>query len=475
MILKSINPYTNETVSEIREQSDEDVKAAITRADEASEEWKNTTFDFRKKIMLRLAENLKNGKELLARTISVEMGKPKSEAIGEIEKCAWVCEYYANDAEILLHEKAVYTDAYYSYVSFEPLGIILGIMPWNYPFWQVFRFAIPTIMAGNVVLLKHASNVQLCAKAIVNEFNKAGLPAEVFQNLSVSSAKVKPIIENNLVKAVSLTGSIYAGSEVAALAGKSLKKTVLELGGSNAFVVMKDSSLEEAVKTGVKSRMQNAGQSCIAAKRFLIHKDITDKFIESFVMRIKELKQGNPLDTDTDMGPLASRKQADKVRSQVEESVKMGARIIHGGNPQKAFYPPTVVTGVKPGMPLFDEEVFGPVAPIMEFESDEEAIRLSNRSRYGLGVSLFTNNLEKAEKLASQFEEGAVFINDMVKSDPRLPFGGVKDSGYGRELAEYGIHEFLNTKTNFVRRLQDTSRKPKSDKKVVISVGSQNA
>ncbi len=332
------------------------------------------------------------------------------------------------------------------------LGPVLGIMPWNFPFWQVFRFAVPTIMAGNTVLLKHASNVQICARHIENIFLKAGFPEGVFQNLVLGSDKIERIIENDIVRAVSLTGSEAAGSKVAATAGRKIKKTLLELGGSNSFIVLDDADLEKAAEVGVKARMQNAGQSCIAAKRFIIHEKIADRFISLFTGKMKSLRTGDPANADTEIGPLASVQQAENVGKQVSRSVEMGARILTGGYPEGAFYPPTLLTDVRPGMPVFDEEVFGPVAPVIIARDAAEAVELSNLSDFGLGVSLFTNDLKKAKDMVPKFNEGSVFINALVKSDPRLPFGGVKNSGYGRELSIQGIREFVNIKTVYMMK-----------------------
>ncbi len=419
--------------------------------------------------MLKVAESLKSDKDSLSRIITEEMGKIILESKAEIEKCAWVCEHYANEAEIYLHREAVAADKHQAFVYYEPLGPILGIMPWNFPFWQVFRFVAPTLMAGNVVLLKHASNVQRSARAIQTIFEKAGFSAGVFQNLTIGSEKVKDIIENPLVKAVTLTGSETAGESVAGIAGSNIKKSVLELGGNNAFIVLDDADIDMAVEIGMQARMQNAGQSCIAAKRFIIHEKISDEFIEKFKDKINMLNVGDPMDENTDIGPLASIDQAKRVKKQVDESVKKGAEIIVGSEPENALYSPTLVLNVKPGMPLFDEEVFGPVAPITVVKDIEEAITLSNKSKYGLGVSLFTNDIENAEKLIPRFEDGAVFINSMVKSHPRLPFGGTKQSGYGRELSVVGLREFVNVKTVYIERFH---KKVNDKKGVTISVGS---
>jgi succinate-semialdehyde dehydrogenase / glutarate-semialdehyde dehydrogenase len=326
-------------------------------------------------------------------------------------------------------------------------------MPWNFPFWQVFRFAVPTLMAGNTVLLKHASNVQICAKHIEDIFNQSGFPESVFTNLVIGSERVDKIISHDCVKAVSLTGSEYAGQKVAETAGYEIKKSLLELGGSNAFVVFEDADIEKAVETGIKARMMNSGQSCIAAKRFIIHEKVSDRFVGLFCEGLQRLNQGDPSVETTDIGPLANVQQAEAVEQQVRISVEMGAKVIAGGTRDKAFFAPTLITNVKPGMPLFDEEVFGPVAPVIVFSDTEEAIRLANMTKFGLGVSLFTSDLKKAAELVSEFDDGAVFINSLVKSDPRLPFGGTKRSGFGRELAIQGIREFVNVKTVYIKKL----------------------
>jgi succinate-semialdehyde dehydrogenase/glutarate-semialdehyde dehydrogenase len=339
-----------------------------------------------------------------------------------------------------------------SYICYEPLGPVLGIMPWNFPFWQVFRFAVPTLMAGNSVLLKHSSNVQICAKHIEDIFKKAGFPPYLFSNLVIGSDKIGEIIQYDAVKAVSLTGSEFAGEKVAETAGRNIKKSVLELGGSNAFVVLEDADLEKAAEVGIKARMMNAGQSCIAAKRFIIIGKISEKFIELFLGKLSKLKSGDPAKDETNIGPLATVQQAEAVEHQVKISIAMGARILAGGKRIGAFYTPSLLTDVRPGMPLFDEEVFGPVAPIIIARDIAEAVSLANHTKFGLGVSLFTNNLEKAQELVTEFKDGAVFINDMVKSDPRLPFGGTGRSGFGRELSIHGIREFVNVKTVCVKK-----------------------
>jgi len=451
MILKSINPYTNKVIFELPEFTDQQVEKILAQSSEAFKEWRRTSFDYRKPLMEKTAELLRSKRNRYADIITAEIGKPIKESRAEVDKCAWVCDYYAKNAELFLSEEQAETDGDESYIRYEPLGTILGIMPWNFPFWQVFRFAIPTLMAGNTVLLKHASNVQLCAGQIESVFENAGFPAPVFRNLAVGSGMVEKIIKHENISAVSLTGSGFAGQKVAEAAGSVLKKSLLELGGSNAFVVLEDANIVKAAETGIKARFQNAGQSCIAAKRFIIDRKISDRFMKLFLEGINSLKVGDPAREDTDMGPLASIEQAEKVEDQLRRSVEAGARLIAGGVRDKAFFQPTMVINVRPGMPLFDEEVFGPVAPITEFRSTEEAITLANSSDFGLGVSLFTDDLKKANDLVSEFHDGAVFINGPVKSDPRLPFGGTKRSGFGRELAVQGIREFANVKTVWAR------------------------
>ncbi|HLO60323.1 MAG TPA: NAD-dependent succinate-semialdehyde dehydrogenase [Bacteroidales bacterium] len=455
MALKSINPFTNQVIGEYEEFSDEKVEMALNLTVSAFEEWKNSYMDLRKSLMIQASKILIENKDEYARSITSEMGKPIRESIAEIEKCSWVCQYYAENAADFLRPEIILTDATESFIHYEPLGPILGIMPWNFPFWQVFRFAVPTIMAGNTVLLKHASNVQLCAKNIESIFLKAGFPKGIFQNLVIGSSRIEKVIESDTVKAVSLTGSEAAGSKVAECAGRKIKKSLLELGGSNSFVVLDDADLDNAVETGVKARMQNAGQSCIAAKRFIIHEKIADQFISMFDNKLQGLRTGDPAEKDTEIGPLSSVQQAETVWKQISRSVEMGARIIRGGRPEGAFYPPTLLVNVRPGMPVFDEEVFGPVAPVIISRDEQEAVNLSNLSDFGLGVSLFTGNYEKAMSLIPLFNEGSVFINAMVKSDPRLPFGGIKKSGYGRELSQQGIREFVNVKTVYIKKLNN--------------------
>jgi succinate-semialdehyde dehydrogenase/glutarate-semialdehyde dehydrogenase len=409
--------------------------------------WRKLSVQNRISFLPQLAKLLLENKEEYATCITTEMYKPISQAIAEVEKCALLCNYYFENAELFLATKSIKTEATESFVTFEPLGVILGVMPWNFPFWQVFRFAVPTIITGNTVVVKHASNVPKSANLIQEIFEKAGFPKGCYQDLPISSSEVANIIANPIIKAVSLTGSEQAGIAVATEAGKHLKKCVLELGGSNAFIVLEDANLEKAVAIAVTARMQNAGQSCIAAKRFLVHEKIVEEFVSKFKIAIQNLKTGNPLDKETQIGSLARVDLAEELEIQVKKSIQMGAKLIVGGNRKDAFYEPTILTEVTIEMPVFKEETFGPVAAIITFNTLEEAIQLTNQSEFGLGVSVFTQDIDFIKTKISDFNEGAVFINEMVKSDPRLPFGGIKKSGYGRELAEEGVKEFVNIKT----------------------------
>jgi succinate-semialdehyde dehydrogenase / glutarate-semialdehyde dehydrogenase len=452
MWLESINPFTNILIEKFEEPSDEALLDKLNRSVVAFEKWKQTDFTYRKLLLKKAATILTDNVRDYSLAITSEMGKPVGESKAEVEKCAWVCNYYADNGGDFLKEETIITDAWQSYICYEPLGTVLGIMPWNFPFWQVFRFAVPTLMAGNSVLLKHASNVQGCARHIENIFVKAGFPPDLFTNLVIGSARVEKIIENEAVKAVSLTGSESAGLKVAEAAGRNLKKSLLELGGSNAFVVLDDADVEMAAAIGIRARMTNSGQSCIAAKRFILHSKISERFIDLFLDGLKQIKSGDPADYETNLGPLASVRQAETVELQVNKSVEMGARILTGGTRCDAFYTPTILLDVLPGMPVYDEEVFGPVAPVIIAGDRDEAISLANMTKFGLGVSLFTNDLDKARELVSEFKDGAVFINDLVKSDPRLPFGGTGRSGYGRELSVQGIREFTNIKTVYTKK-----------------------
>ena len=415
--------------------------------------WHNLSIQNRISFLPQLAQLLLENKEEYATCITTEMHKPISQAIAEVEKCALLCNYYYENAESFLAIKSIKADASESFVAYEPLGVILGVMPWNFPFWQVFRFAVPTLIAGNTVVVKHASNVPKSAELIQSIFEQAGFPKGCYQDLPIPSSEVAKVIANPIIKAVSLTGSEQAGVAVATEAGKHLKKCVLELGGNNAFIVLEDANLEKAVATAVNARMQNAGQSCIAAKRFFIQENIAAEFIAQFKVAIQNLKKGNPLAIETQIGSLARPDLAEELEVQVQKSIQMGAKLIIGGNRKGAFYEPTLLTEVTTEMPIFKEETFGPVAAITVFKTIDDAIELSNQSEFGLGVSIFTQDIDFIKTKISAFNEGAVFVNEMVKSDPRLPFGGVKKSGYGRELAIEGIKEFVNIKTVVINKL----------------------
>jgi len=448
----SKNPYNGEQIASIKELSKKDINAALELAQEKFNTWKNTTFEERSKLMLAAAKELEKNKAEYAKTITQEMGKPISQAVAEVEKCAWVCRYYAENAEKQLSNEVIKTDANKSYVAYEPIGVVLAVMPWNYPFWQVFRFAAPALMAGNIGVLKHASNVMQSAENIQKIFERAGFPKGCFQNLVIGSDKVEEIIRDPRIKAVTLTGSKPAGSAVASVAGEEIKKTVLELGGSNALLVFKDANLEKTVDICVQARFQNTGQSCIAGKRLLLQEEIAEEFLGLLSKKVRELKSGDPMEENTYIGVLAREDLAEDLEKQLKESVKEGAKILLGGKRNGTYFEPTIVTNVSKDMTIFKEETFGPLLSVTNFKDKVEAISLVNSTAFGLGVSVFTEDLDMAEKLVPHFDDGAVFINELVKSDPRLPFGGTKISGYGRELSIHGIHEFMNKKTVYIHK-----------------------
>lgn len=450
-MFKTINPYDLSLIAEHQYITDIQVVYKLNISQKTFKNWGNSGIENRLKFIKNLIFILTKHQQLLAEKCSQEVGKPLKQAVAEVKKCALLCEFYLNHAEELLKNKYLKSDAGESFVTYEPLGVILGVMPWNFPYWQVFRFAVPAIIAGNTVVVKHASNVAGCGELLEKLFLDAGFPEGVYQNLLISGEQVEKAIENPIVKAVSLTGSEKAGAAVASTAAKHIKKAVLELGGSNAFIVCEDADIDATIPIAVNARMQNTGQSCIAAKRYLVHKSVYAEFTDKFIKAIKELKTGNPLNDDTDIGPLARVDLAEDIEKQVDKSVAMGAKIETGGKRKDAFYEPTVLTGVTTDMPVFAEEVFGPVAAVMQFESFDEAVELSNKTMFGLGVSVFTKDIEGIKKKVSLFEEGAVFVNAMVKSDPALPFGGIKKSGFGRELSEEGLKEFVNVKTVYIK------------------------
>lgn len=450
---QSINPYNNQLIEEFDTHTTEEITQAINDADAAYSSWRKTSFSHRAGLMHKAAAVLRAGKEKYAKAMVLEMGKPIKEAYAEIEKCAMVCEYYADHAEEFLKDEVIATDADKSLVRHDPIGTVLAIMPWNYPYWQVFRFAAPALMAGNVCLLKHAQNVIRCSLFIDEIFTEAGFPSGTFKSLVITPEQTVPVIEHDKVKAVTLTGSERAGKSVAATAGGSIKKTVLELGGSNAFVVLSDADIESAATIGCSSRMMNTGQSCIAAKRFIVMRDVAEQFTELLHQNIAALKIGEPMDEQTQVGAMARVDLAEGLQDQVQRSIDKGAKVLLGNKREGAIFHPTILTDVQPGMPAFDEELFGPVASIIVVDSEDEALTLANQSNFGLGMSVCTKSAEKAQKFIEGAEDGAVFINSLVKSDPRLPFGGTKLSGYGRELSSHGIKEFVNLKTVYIQGL----------------------
>lgn len=454
MAIISMNPATGEELRRYREMEPGEIAAAITAGGKAFHAWRRLSFSQRAALMREAAAILRAHAGDYAVLMAEEMGKPIRDGRGEVEKCAWVCEYYAENAAAFLADEEVATDARHSFVTFQPLGAILAVMPWNFPFWQVFRFAAPALMAGNTALLKHASNVPGCALAIEQVFRDAGFPDNTFRSLLASSHQVNAMIEHPLVRAVTLTGSTPAGRAVAAKAGEMIKKTVLELGGSDAYVVLDDADLDLAVATCAASRLVNSGQSCIAAKRFIVTDKNRAAFEERFVAHMQSFRMGDPLDEETQVGPQARPDLRDDLHRQVAESIAAGARLLLGGEIPEgpgAFYPPTVLTDAAAGMPAYDEELFGPVAAIIPVADEEQAIAVANDSAFGLGAAIFTRDLERGQRLAAErIEAGTVFVNTFVRSDPRLPFGGIKESGYGRELSQYGIKEFVNIKSVYV-------------------------
>ncbi len=454
MAIASINPFDGKVLKRFRPDSRAVVDAKLSRAARAFGVWSKTPLVKRAQLLRRTAGLLRQRKATYARLISLEMGKPITQAEAEIDKCALVCEYYADNAAAMIAPEMVATEAQRSYVRVDPLGPVLAVMPWNFPFWQVFRFAAPALMAGNVGLLKHASNVPQSALAIAEVLHDAGAPSGVFQTLLIESGGVARVIEDPRIVAVTLTGSEPAGRQVAATAGGVLKKTILELGGSDPFIVLRDADLDKSSSAAAQARTVNSGQSCIAAKRFIIEAAVVAKFTERFVVAMRNLRLGDPLNPDTNVGPLARPDLVTDLHKQVLGSLRRGAKLLLGGKPGRGagnFYAPTVLADVRPGMPAFDEELFGPVAAIIVAKDADDAVHLANKSSFGLGASIWSKNTAAAEKLAARLEAGAVHINDIVKSDPRLPFGGIKRSGYGRELGALGLREFCNIKSVVVK------------------------
>ena len=454
MAIESMNPATGEKLETRAQMSRAAVDEIIGKTHQAFLAWRGTSFEQRAQRLREAAKILRARSDTWARLMAREMGKPLRDGIAEAQKCAGCCEFFADNAARLLAREPVDTEARASFVTFNPMGVVLAVMPWNFPFWQVFRFAAPALMAGNAAVLKHASNTPGCALAIEQILREAGFPEHLFRTLLIGSAQIDAAIEHPLVRAVTLTGSGPAGSAVARKAGEMLKKTVLELGGSDPYLVLEDADIEFAASVCAKGRLVNGGQSCIAAKRFVVVEPVRQEFERRFVQKMKAARQGDPLDMATEIGPLARHDLREALHRQVEQSVQRGARCLLGGKIPEgpgAYYPPTVLTDVAKGMPAYDEELFGPVAAVIPVRNEEEAIATANDSSFGLGAAIFTRDLGRGERIAAEsIESGCVFVNDAVRSDPRLPFGGVKDSGYGRELSGYGIRELVNIKTVWV-------------------------
>ncbi len=452
--MKTINPTTGELIKEYSNTSFEEIEKIITRSNSAQKKWAKLDYSERALFLNKIVELLKDQKRELADLMATEMGKPLNQGIREIEKCAWVCEFYAEKASEFLSNQEVRTDATKSYVTFNPIGVVLSIMPWNFPFWQFFRFAVPALMAGNGVILKHSENTSGCSFKIEEIVHQAGISTDLVRTILVPNNEMKPVIQHKGIAAITLTGSTKAGKIVSSQAGEALKKTVLELGGSDPYIILNDADIELAVEKCATSRLVNSGQSCVAAKRFIVVEQVYEEFLEKFSAILKSKIVGDPFEQDTDVGPMARIDLRDELHDQVDKSIKAGARAMLGCTKPEgegAYYPISILTNVKEGMPAYNEELFGPVAAIIKAEDEADAIRIANDTIYGLGAAIFSKNIEKAERIAAEeLEAGCCFINDFVKSDPRLPFGGIKQSGYGRELGEFGIREFVNVKTLWV-------------------------
>ncbi len=449
MKLKSINPFTGQITAEFDTMPDEVCRERVLRAKEAFEAWRKLSISERLKPVSKLASILRHKIRELARIATIEMGKPIRDAVAEIEKCALLCDYYCQNSEKFLKGEVVETGAVKSYVEFDPLGVIFGIMPWNFPFWQVARWAVPTLAAGNVCLLKHASNVPITAIETEKIFREAGFPEHVFQTLLIEPQGAERLIEQDPIDGVSLTGSVAAGSRIGSLAGKNLKKVVLELGGSDPFIVFEDADLERAAGAAVRSRMANAGQSCIAAKRLIVAQSISQRFTENLLQMVNALKVGDPMDDSTDLGPVARKEFLHDLGKQLDDALKKGARVHRGPKPpnQGYFFQPVVLTETTEDMLVLREEVFGPIAVVVTASGEKEMVRIANETEFGLGAAIWTKDISKARRLAREIDSGFVAINSIVKSDTRLPFGGVKKSGFGRELSHFGLKEFVNIKT----------------------------
>jgi succinate-semialdehyde dehydrogenase/glutarate-semialdehyde dehydrogenase len=453
MQIQTINPATEEILASYDLIDDKEVELKLEKAQQAFLKWKLATFEARSQIIAEVAKDLRENSSEYAKTITLEMGKPLKEAIAEVEKSAWVCEHFAATAPDYLSAEYVETEAASSYVQFDPLGVILEVMPWNFPFWQVFRVSAPALMAGNVCVLKHSSNTPGCALVIEKIFAKASPDLAIFQTLMISSAQIEAVLKNRYVQGVSLTGSEKAGSAVAAIASREIKKSVMELGGSDPFIVMDDADIDQAVNSCSASKYHNAGQVCLAAKRLFLHEKIYDTFVEKYIAKTKTLVVGDPFSETTNIGPLSSKAARDEALAKIQENVAAGAKILYGGEAlfDKGYYmQPTVLTDIKPGMSLYGEEIFAPVTMVAKFSTLEEAIKLANDTRYGLAASVWTDDPLAIAKFINELEAGSVFVNALVKTDPRLPVGGIKKSGYGREIGKQGALEFVNKKTIWI-------------------------
>ncbi|MBU2940769.1 NAD-dependent succinate-semialdehyde dehydrogenase [Lacinutrix sp. C3R15] len=450
--IKSINPYNQELIKTYTLDTEEQVFTKLKIADKVFKDWKNKNIEHRTQLLTNVGNILEERLDTLSELITLEMGKPIQESRAEINKCIFLCDFYTTNAEEFLADQIIKTDASESFISYDPLGVILAIMPWNFPFWQVLRFAIPTLAAGNTVVVKHASNVTGCAMALQTIFEDAGFNKGCYQTLVTNHKVIEKVLEDPIIKAVSLTGSEKAGRSIAKIAGQNLKKAVLELGGNNACIVLDDANLNKYIDTIVKARMLNTGQSCIAAKRFIVTENIYDEFVDKFTAKVKTLKYSNPLHQETEIATLAREDLATDIQKQVDDAIQKGAKVVLGNQRDKAYFAPTILTHVTKNMAVFTEETFGPVAPIFKIKNIDEALELATNSKFGLGTMLFTEDTETATKYISKIPDGAFFINEMVKSDPRLPFGGTKASGYGRELSVEGIHEFVNVKTVYTNK-----------------------
>jgi len=454
MKLVSRNPYTGQVLEEFEAMGFADSVPEVQKSRRAFSDWKKASVQERGGYLHAIARRLRDQQRTFAETITLEMGKPIGQSLAEIEKCAWLADHFAENSAKFIQDQTVETEALRSYVRFEPLGIILGIMPWNFPFWQVFRFAVPALMAGNVCLLKHASNVPSTALAIDRLFRDSGVPGHVFKNLLVDSQAAAQLIERELVDGVSLTGSVEAGSQIASLAGRHIKKVVLELGGSDPFIVLEDADIPKTPRMALQARMINSGQSCIAAKRFIVMAAIAKPFMEALEREVKGVKIGNPMESSTTIGPLAKQEFVEVLSGQLEDAKRKGARVVYGPPPPSGkgfFFRPAIVSQVEKDMRIVAEEVFGPILPVLVAQSEEDLVEMANATPYGLGASIWTRDLDRGERIARKLEAGFVAINDIVKSDPRLPFGGIKKSGIGRELSEYGLKEFVNIKSVVVK------------------------